>query len=57
MKRFLSYITALTVAVTMIIGSVTAVYSAEADEGGLLWYYRNSSGTSMTGVSAPAVDG
>ena len=57
MKRFLSYITALTVAVTMIIGSVTAVYSAEADEGGLLWYYKNSSGTSMTGVSAPVVDG
>lgn len=43
---------------TVFAGTAGASYAAEnGTEGGLLWYFKDSTGTAMTGVSAPAADG
>ena len=55
-NRLLSLITAVAVAVTMIFGGTGAVFAA-GTEGGLLWYYKDSSTSSMQGVSSPVTEG
>lgn len=56
-KKFISHITAFVVAVTMIFGGSASAFAATGTDGGLLWYYKDSSNSAMMGVSAPVAEG
>jgi len=54
-KRIISILTALMVAVTIMGGTALPV-AAAAQNGALLWNYRDISNSAMTGVTSPAMD-
>ena len=57
-KKILSLIIAMAMALTGF-GSMGALQAsaADGDRGGLLWYFKDTEGIGMQGVSAPVVDG
>ncbi len=54
-KRIISIITAFFMAVTIMAGTAPSV-SAESDQGDLVWNYRDSSNSAMTGITSPVID-
>lgn len=54
-KRIISFITALFMAVTILVSPVY-VAASETQTGGLVWSYRDTSNSAMTGITSPATD-
>lgn len=54
-KRIVSILTAFFMAMTLMAG-MTPQVSADSRSGGLVWNFRDTSNSAMTGITAPAID-
>ena len=54
-KRIISFLMAFMMVATVFVGGTVKIHAA-ANEGGLLWNYRDVSNSAMTGVTSPAMD-
>ena len=54
-KRMISFLMAFMMVATVFVGGTVKIHAA-ANEGGLLWNYRDVSNSAMTGVTSPARD-